>query len=58
MNTTTPDAILAYEPPTPATGGSHVLFGDFHVDWFDAAKAAQLVAKAAAGKLPVTMPSN
>jgi len=56
--TVTPDTVLAYEPPTPASGGSQVLFGDFHVEWEDAIAAAKLVAKAATTKSPVTMPSN
>jgi hypothetical protein len=54
--TATPNTVVVYEPPTPITGGSEVLFGDFHVDWVDATAAAKLVAKAATSKSQVTMP--
>jgi hypothetical protein len=55
--TATPKTMLAYEPPS-ASGGGIVLFGDFHVELLSTGEFAKLLAKAAAGKLPVTAPSN
>jgi len=55
---TAPDTIVAYERFSQSSTGTNILFGDFHVDWVAAATAAKIIAKAASGKFPVTMPSN
>jgi hypothetical protein len=52
------NTIVAYELVPAAGNRTAVLFGDFHVDWVAAATAAKIIAKAASGKFPVTMPSN
>jgi prepilin-type processing-associated H-X9-DG protein len=54
--TLTPDTVLAYELIGP--NGTNVLFGDGHVEWVDAALAAEIVAKASNGPFPVTMPAQ
>jgi prepilin-type processing-associated H-X9-DG protein len=56
IKTVTPDTIVAYELVVP--DGTNVLFGDGHVEFFDAKTAAKIVAKASTGKFPVTIPSH
>ena len=53
-----PDMVLAYELIQNPGGGSNVLFGDGHVEAVDAATIAKIVARAASGQFPVTMPSQ
>jgi prepilin-type processing-associated H-X9-DG protein len=55
-NTVTPDTIVAYELPGP--DGTNVLFGDGHVEFFDAGMTAKIMVKVTSGKFPVTMPSH
>lgn len=57
-STATADTIVAYEKMTASMGGMNVLFGDGHVEWVDATTAAKIIARAAAGQFPVTMPSK
>jgi prepilin-type processing-associated H-X9-DG protein len=54
--TVTPNTIVAYELVGP--DGTNVLFGDGHVEFFDAAVAAKIVAKTSNGQFPVTMPAQ
>ena len=56
--TVTPNMVVAYEMPTSENGGGNVLFGDGHVEYFDGDYISNLVAKAATGEFPVTMPSE
>jgi prepilin-type processing-associated H-X9-DG protein len=56
--TVTPDTVLAYELIQNPGSGSNVLFGDGHVEAVDAATIAKIIARAASGQFPVTMPSK
>jgi len=55
-NMVTPDTIVAYELIAP--DGTNVLFGDGHVEFFNAPVTAKIMAKVSSGKFPVTMPSH
>jgi len=54
--TATPDTVVAYQIVPNSRSNTNVLYGDGHVVVEDSATAAQIIAKAAAGKFPVTMP--
>lgn len=57
VNTATAKTIVAYQiSPIPGFG-TNVLFGDGHVEAVDAATIAKIIARAASGQFPVTMPS-
>jgi prepilin-type processing-associated H-X9-DG protein len=58
--TVTPDTVVVYEPlANHSTGrGINVLFGDGHVDYVVAQTAGKIIAAAATGRFPVTMPSG
>ncbi len=57
-HTVTPNMVVAYEMPASANGGGNVLFGDGHVEYFGGDYISNVVAKAATGEFPVTMPSE
>ena len=60
---TVPDAaIVAYEPPTDVNPGGNVLFGDGHVEWFDATWFTKLhkalATRPPASTRPVVLPAQ
>jgi len=55
--TVSPDTVVLYEPlSNHNNGGTNVLFGDFHVEWFTSAEAQPILKQAAAGIFPIRIP--
>jgi hypothetical protein len=57
MGTLPPNVVVAYEIPTSPAAGANVLLTYGNVQYLDANHLANIIAQAAAGTFPVTVPS-
>jgi prepilin-type processing-associated H-X9-DG protein len=58
QSTVASNIVVAYEKLLQPNAGTNVLFGDGHVEFVGPVTAGQIDSQAAAGKLPVTLPSS